>query len=212
MIVRPITCSLRKTLPLICTAAALLVGCAHDSGGSHPLPPTKYYETIGLTRPHPVPVVDAQCDPPVGWIPQPLHKSERHTHQIWLSPSGKTAYGVLHFKLPFPVGVGIVHWEFLREMKLRYGDANELSQKYDPSLPGLRFVCESDQYLMRVNMTVHGFDGWAAYAGTLRGQTPVPEELHLAETARENTIFGLPENEKNAADRENLSDSRLLNE
>ena len=193
-------------------AALLLAGCSHYSPSKRPVSPPQYYQTIGLTQPHPVPIVVSQCDPPVGWIPEPLHKSERHTHQIWLSPTGKTAYGVMHFKLPFPVGVSVVHWEFLREMKSRYGDSTELWEKYDPSLPGLRFVCEIEQYLMRVEMTVNGFDGWAAYAGTLRGQTPVPQELHLAEIARENTIFGLPDGDKDSTSTEDLTDNRSISE
>ena len=204
-------CGLR--LHLVCVGLAVLLGgCSHYSPPRHPVAPPQYYQAIGLTPPHRVPIVQSQCDPPLGWIAQPLHKSERHTHQIWLSPTGKTAYGVLHFKLPFPVGVGVVHWEFLREMKSHYGDSTELSQKYDPSLPGLRFECESEQYLMRVEMTVNGFDGWAAYAGTLRGQTPVPAELHLAEMARENTIFGLPDGDKDSPPTEDLSDNRTINE
>jgi hypothetical protein len=148
---------------------------------------------MGLSQPQANLDVLAQCDPPTGWIAQPLRRSDHHTHQIWQSPSGKTAYGVMHFKLPVPVGVGLAHWGFLREMKKKEGEAIELSEREDPSLPGLRFVCEGGRYKMRVNMTVNGFEGWAAYAGTLRAEPEVPEELQLAEAARENTIFGLPD-------------------
>ena len=41
---------------------------------------------------------------PDGWTAEPLKKSGRHSHQIWLSPTGETAYGVIHFSLPLPVG------------------------------------------------------------------------------------------------------------
>jgi hypothetical protein len=110
---------------------------------------------------------------------------------VWLSPTGKTAYGVIHFKLPLPVGVGIVHWEFLQQMKKQEGDANESMRQNDPSLPGMRFIVEGGRYKMRANLIVRGFDGWVIYAGTNRGEEPIPAELELAEKARENTLIGL---------------------
>jgi hypothetical protein len=91
------------------------------------------------------------------------------------------------------VGIDLVHWEFLREMKKKEGEATEFSYASDSTLPGARFVCEGGRYRMRVNLIVDGFDGWAIYAGTLREFDIVPEELALAEQARERTIIGLPE-------------------
>jgi hypothetical protein len=190
-----------RRLTLIVAASALLCGCAHEPHvklASMRMAPPQYYRTVGLAQPIPNADVEAQCVPPEGWKPEPLRKSERHTHQIWLSPTGKTAYGVIHFNLPLPVGVNIVHFEFLREMKKREGEAIELSQRTDPSLPGLRFVCEGGRYKMRVNLICNGFDGWAVYAGTFKGETPIPEELELAERARENTVLGLPERSQSA--------------
>lgn len=174
-----------------CLGVPLLTGCA----GHHVVQavnPDAYYQTIGLTPPASIPPVVAQCVPPAGWKPEPLKQSDRHTHQVWLSPTGKTAYGVIHFNLPLPVGVNIVYWEFLREMKKKEGTANELSRESDPRLPGLRFVCEGGRYKMRVNLIVDGFEGWAIYAGTLREFDEQPGELLLAERAREKTIIGLP--------------------
>ena len=173
---------------------ALLSGCAgHPIGTAYTgLGSVDYYHAAGLNSPATVPAVEARCVPPQSWIAEPLKQSERHTHQVWLSPTGKTAYGVIHFKLPLPVGVRLVYWEFLREMKRKEGDATEISREDDPALPGLRFVCEGGRYRMRVNMVVDGFDGWAIYAGTLREFEIVPAELMLAERARENTILGMP--------------------
>ena len=196
------------TLPL-----ATALGCAsHGPVSARRTAPPQYYLSIGLSQPKAIEPVLAECDPPNGWIAQPLRRSERHTHQIWLSPSGKTAYGVMHFKLPLPVGVSVVHWEFLREMKKREGEAVELSEKMDPALPGMRFVCEGGRYQMRVNMTVRGFEGWAAYAGTLRAESIARDELDLAEQARENTIFGLPEGTVSTATPDGLSDARTTDE
>lgn len=173
---------------------ALLGGCANrPTGTAYTAPGTlDFYHTAGLNSPAAVPAVEARCVPPQEWIAEPLKKSDRHTHQVWLSPTGKTAYGVIHFNLPLPVGVNLVYWEFIREMRKKEGEAIEISRADDPALPGLRFVCEGGRYRMRVNMIVDGFEGWAIYAGTLREFEVVPAELLLAERARENTILGLP--------------------
>ena len=100
---------------------------------------------------------------------------------------------MIHFDLPFPVGLNIVHWEFLRQMKRTTGEANEISQEEDPALPGLRFVCEGGHYLMRVNMIVSGMHGWAIYAGTIRQHQINPTELQQAEAAKEHTLIGQAE-------------------
>jgi hypothetical protein len=190
-----------RILFAVLTASVLLAtGCAsHPRGTSrNPPDPIDSYHLMGLNDPRPVPEVGAQCPVPEGWKAEPLKQSDRHTHQVWLSPTGKTAYGVIHFRLPLPVGLNIVHWEFLREMKKKEGDATELSSQDDPTLPGLRFICEGGRYRMRVNLLVDGFEGWAIYAGTLREFEVINAELELAERAREKTILGMPERELSA--------------
>src|SRR5258707_193625 len=62
-------------------------------------PSTQPLSANGLTDPVPVTSVDAVVAPPVGWKPDELKSSEQHTHQVWLSPTGKTAYGIIHFGL-----------------------------------------------------------------------------------------------------------------
>lgn len=157
------------------------------------LPPAVNVELIGLTDPFPVTSVRAECDPPIGWLPDPLKKDDRHTHQVWLSPSGRTAYGVIHFSIPLPVGVNLVFWNFMNEMRQSQGYANLIEKRYDATLPGMRFVADDPIYRVRFNLIVSGFQGWAVYAGTLRNQPLMPAELQLAERAREHTILGLPE-------------------
>jgi hypothetical protein len=144
-----------------------------------------------LTEPAPVASVLAECDPPIGWLPDPLKKDDRHTHQVWLSPSRRTAYGVIHFTLPLPVGVNIVYWQFLREMKRSEGEATLIERQNDPNLPGIRFVVDDPSYRTRFYLIVSGFEGWAVYAGTLRDQPIMPDELELAERARDHTVVGL---------------------
>src|SRR5438046_3725354 len=81
-------------LPLIGILLATSTGCHHYYHPRAILPPT-----AGLNPPRPNEDVQAMVAPPIGWTPQELKFSDRHTHQIWLSPSGDTAYGAIRFKL-----------------------------------------------------------------------------------------------------------------
>src|SRR5437763_4400645 len=74
--------------------------------------------------------VEAYVAPPIGWSPEPLKKSPRHTHQVWLAPAGSTAYGVIRFSLPLPVGYDVVLWGFLREMKRTQGEAILITKQW----------------------------------------------------------------------------------
>jgi hypothetical protein len=131
--------------------------------------------------------VNAMVAVPVGWHPDALKSNPQHTHQVWISPTGHTAYGVIHFKLPLPVGTDLALWGFLTQMKKSEGEATLLSKNYDNSIGGLRFVAEGGLYKIRAILFTSGFQGWAIYAGTLRKYPVNAEELREAESARENT-------------------------
>jgi hypothetical protein len=131
--------------------------------------------------------VKAVVVPPVGWVAQPLKSSDQHKHQVWISPSGNTAYGVIYFTLPWPVGPDLALFGFLEQMRRTEGQATLISKQSDDQLPGLRFVAEGGLYTVRTNMIVDGFQGWAIYAGTVRGKPVNNEELTAAESAREQT-------------------------
>jgi hypothetical protein len=138
------------------------------------------------------PDVIAICDPPAGWRADPLKKSAHHSHQVWLSPTGNTAYGVIHFNLPLPLGQDLALLGFINEMRHTEGDANLLSRQNDPKLPGVRFIAEGGLYQIRGYLIVDGWDGWAVYAGTLRSGKIDQIELDLAEKSREDTTVGRP--------------------
>jgi hypothetical protein len=147
----------------------------------------------GLQPPAHVPGLAALCDPPIGWPASPLKRNTEHAHETWVSPGGATAYGVIHFYLPLPVGYDLALWGFLDEMKRTEGQANLLSKSWDSQANLLRFEAEGGRYHIRAMMVVHGFDGWAVYAGTLRSQPIVPAELDLAIRARELTVVDVPD-------------------
>lgn len=145
----------------------------------------------GLVR-EPIAVLDAICAVPRGWKPDPLKQSDNHEHEVWISPSGHTAYGVIHFHLPWPVGHELALWGFLSQMRESEGEGKLISKQWDANLKGLRFVAEGGQYTVRTNLFAHGFTGWAVYAGTLRKYPVEQKELDIAIHAREQTLIDLP--------------------
>jgi hypothetical protein len=158
--------------------------------------PTSTYPTTaiavqGLNPPIAIDAVQAVCDPPLQWKLDPPKRSATHTHLVWISPSGRTAYGVIYFHLPLPVGHDLALWGFLDQMRASEGEATLIKKNWDPNLGALRFVAEGGQYTVRTNLFVRGFSGWAVYAGTLRAFPVNQAELELAERAREATLIGL---------------------
>ena len=118
--------------------------------------------------------------------------SDDHRHQVWISPGKATAYGVIVFKLPLPVGPSLALWGVLREMRRTEGQANLLDRHDDPVLRGIRFTAEGGRYTIRANLTTDGLRGWLVYAGTLRDHPIDAAELRLAERARDATRVGQP--------------------
>ncbi|HWB52653.1 MAG TPA: hypothetical protein VG722_00605 [Tepidisphaeraceae bacterium] len=139
----------------------------------------------------PWPSVDAWVDPPAGWSIQPLKRDSRHTHEIWISPSGNTAYGVIYFNLPLPVSADFVLPFFIEAMRLTEGNAGLLWHEYDPKLPGVRFEAEGGAYRIQAYLVTAGFHGWAVYAGRLRDKPLEISEFRHAQAARDKTQLGL---------------------
>jgi hypothetical protein len=172
---------------LVVTLALVTVtGCARQKRdlSALVLPRTGLVESFYLQT------IRSRVVPPEGWTRQPLRESANHIEETWLSPSGSTAYGIIHFNLPFPVGAELALWGFLREMRKKEGEANLLSKEPDSDLPGIRFVAEGGPYKVRVNLITAGWEGWAIYAGTFRNQPENQMELDLAVRAREYTAPG----------------------
>jgi hypothetical protein len=145
----------------------------------------------GLNPPQANKDVQAWVVPPLNWKADALKKSAQHAHQVWISPSGSTAYGVIYVNLPLPVGSELTLWGFLQEMQRVEGRADLLSKKTDIELPGLRFTAVGGLYTIRTNLVVSGFNAWAVYAGTLNDRPVNSGELALARNAREQTRVGL---------------------
>ena len=104
---------MRNSLVVI---VALLAGCTRVAPRQTKPPTTSEGSQLQYVE-----SVDAMAAIPVGWHPDPLKKSEAHTHQVWISPSGHCAYGIIHFNLPLPVGHELALLGFLQNMKKTEG-------------------------------------------------------------------------------------------
>jgi hypothetical protein len=199
----------QKARSVILLTVLLAAGCSRTPPQQElTLAAAQPISMVGLPEPQFVESVEAVCVPPLAWLPDPLKESERHTHQVWISPSGDTAYGVIRIKLPLPVGVSWVLWGFMDEMRRSEGEGQLLEKHDDPGLPGIRFVAEGGHYKVRTNLIVRGFRAWAIYAGSLRARPENAEELELAERARECTRVGTP---KPPRDRTGQDQGELVN-
>jgi hypothetical protein len=165
----------------------LLAGCAP----SRPPRPPASAPTSAFSDAQYVPYVRATYAAPAGWVLQPMDNT-RCDEQVWVSPSGRTSFGIAHFAMPFPVAHDLLLWYFLSEMKSSQGEATLVEKHFDDALPGLRYVARGGKYTIRSNLIVRGFDGWFIYAGTLTSQPIAEDELKLAEQAREQTRVGEP--------------------
>ena len=174
-----------KTFRMAAFLFLWVVGCAH-----HTTPTTTPAIADRRFIPQYVESVDARASVPAGWRPDPLKSSATHKHQVWISPSGHTAYGIIHVMLPLPIGNDLALWGFLQTMKQNEGEATLISRRWDPNMNATRFVVVGGLYMVRVNLFVQGAQMWAIYAGTLRKEQIEPDELALAEEARDRTAIG----------------------
>lgn len=125
------------------------------------------------------------ADAPVGWTIRTVSEDARHTHLVWESPSGATAFGVIAFKMPWPVGhEAAFKYGFIASMRRAEGEANVLTKNWTDDRSELRADVEGGKFLVRMRFIVRGVRGWSIYAGTLRSQPINEEELKLAESSR----------------------------
>ncbi len=180
---------------LLIVFVVLVAGCR----SSQPAPatmPTTLPSSLPLDAPRYVAPVRAICVPPAGWDARPLKVTSISEHQVWVGPSGTTAYGVLnvrHLLMPLASDERILK-EFLDGMLKNEGAADLLEQQSDPTLAGglggIRFVARGGRYTVRANLVSHGRNAWVWYAGTNTGDPVNEDELKLAEAARQATTVG----------------------
>ena len=185
---------LHARLHIVAVLSLLLSGC----GGKPPAAPATLPATQAslLAPPQHVPAVRATCRPPLGWAAEPLKKTNKSEHQVWISPTGDTAYGVLnvrHLLMALASNERILS-EFLDGMRATEGAAELVEKQNDPAIAGgrggIRFIARGGKYTVRANLTSAGRDAWIWYAGTLSGAPVRDDELRTAEIARDQTVVG----------------------
>ena len=205
----------RAAVPLLLMAIGLVGGCAQTGPAMRgepqlasamqpsqevaPLPPVD----TGLLPPRPFEVLHTLSPLPEGWQADPPKHSTEHDHQAWISPSGRTAYGVItfhHWLLPLASDRMVLD-KFLQTMRSSEGEARLVGTPWhDRKADGMRFVAEGGLYTVRGLLMTQGTRGWVVYAGTLRNQPVKREELQLAEHARDKTVPGIESQAGVAAD------------
>ncbi len=129
--------------------------------------------------------LEASVAVPAGWTAQPTDRGSNYVTQVWISPTGDTALGVIRFALPLPVGHEWALWGFLQNMKKSEGRADLIERNWDESAQALRFVAQGGRYRVRAKLMVEGVRGWSVFAGTLTEREVNDVELQIAERARE---------------------------
>jgi hypothetical protein len=167
-------CRSRRRLFLILAALLCCCGCAARPG---------------VSRAVRIDPLDAICVPPAGWKLDRSDDTKRYAQRVWVSPTGRTSYGVIHFTMPFPLGNSIALAGFLSELRRSEGDAHLISKT--PLEDRLAFVAEGGRYRVNGIIRTRGAAGWAVYAGTLRAGPLAFDEVSLAVHARDSTIAGL---------------------
>ena len=173
-----------STLVGILLLTTVLAGCRSND----PVPQTAVEAKLrGL---HADTDVLAQCRPPLPWQPKPLEHFPRSVQRVWLSPTGRTAYGVIYIRLPLPVGPDLVLWRFIADMRDMEGDGRLISRERNGG-GEIRFVAETPRYRFNARLHTASRNAWVIYAGVRRDEPPDAEEFSVAESARDATIPGL---------------------
>jgi hypothetical protein len=200
----------RAGIPLLIMATGLAGGCSQSrpnlrdeaqlASASQPISRTPASIIVeqpsqwGLLPPQPFEALHTLSPLPEGWQPDPPKHSTEHEHQAWISPTRRTAYGVItfhHWLLPI-ASDRLVLDKFLNTMRASEGEARLVGMPWhDRKADGLRFVAEGGLYTVRGLLVTQGTRGWVVYAGTLRNQPVAPDELQLAERARDQTVPGI---------------------
>lgn len=131
---------------------------------------------------------------PKTWEAMPLVKTPLYTHQQWRSPSRLTGMGVVHAKLPLPLGRKMVVWLAKKEYTKRANDGRVIAE-WEDDVGRTWFEAQNDKYHVRGYVQVEGFGVWFVYYGHKTATAPDPAEISLAARSVETIVpdtFRLP--------------------
>lgn len=195
--------SFRTASTAIAALSAIAVGCARD--GTFPVSERRQAELARIAAGQGSPgegdggsdlitldKFSVYATPPAGWeLKRNNAGDDRAEHVVWISPTNRTAFGIIFFKMPFPVGHDLAfRYGFLAEADKREGPVNVVEKRWDEQIEGLRFIVDTQKYRVQAKMFVRGSRGWATYAGTRNDMPLEIAERDQAIAARESADFG----------------------
>ena len=141
----------------------------------------------GLRSAEHIQAVKAQAAAPVTWKPQALKRGPMYTDMQWRSPSGTTAVGVAHVKMPLPLSARSLLW-FAKGQYAKQSDDGRMLGQWVDELGRTWFEAETNKYRVRGFILTKGFEAWIVYNGF---KTTVPTdvaELSMGARAMETII------------------------
>ncbi|HEV2295877.1 MAG TPA: hypothetical protein VGR35_18670 [Tepidisphaeraceae bacterium] len=134
--------------------------------------------------------VKAQAAPPASWQQLALKRHPMYTDQQWRSPSGATAVGVAHVRMPLPLGSRALLW-FAKNQYAKQGDDGRMIGQWIDALGRSWFEAENNKYHVRGFIVTRGFEAWIVYTGRKTTEPTDVSEIALGARSLE-TIVPMP--------------------
>jgi hypothetical protein len=151
----------------------------------------------GLRPVEQVDAVKAQAAAPASWKAAALKRGPMYTDMQWRSPSGATAVGVAHVRMPLPLSARALLW-FAKGQYAKQSDDGRVVNQWVDALGRSWFEAENKNYHVRGFIVTKGFEAWIIYNG-FKTQVPTDvSELSLGARAME-TIVPLPHVKRSVA-------------
>ena len=131
--------------------------------------------------------VKAEAAAPMSWKELVPKKTSIYTDMQWRSPSGNTAVGVAHVKMPLPLNAGSVVW-FAKQRYAKQSEDGKLIDQWVDVLGRSWFEAENKKYHVRGFVVTKGFEAWIVYSG-FKTQEPIDtSELAMAARSMETVV------------------------
>lgn len=184
-----------KSWPRLAVLSVLLLAGA-GGGGCQSAQPVSVRRLInhqamvdfsGLKSAEHFDVVKAQAAPPAAWKALTAKRGPMYTDMQWRSPSGTTAVGVAHVKMPLPLGARALLW-FAKGQYAKQSDDGRVIGQWVDGLGRSWFEAENNKYRVRGFIVTKGFEAWIIYNG-YKTQVPTDvSELALGARAMETIV------------------------
>lgn len=140
------------------------------------LAPLKQYE-----------IVKAEAAPPHSWKELVPKRTSLFTDMQWRAPSGNTAVGVAHVKMPLPLDARAVVW-FAKQRYSKQSEGGRVIGQWVDDLGRSWFEAANNKYHVRGFVMTKGFEAWIIYSGYKSQQPTDLAELTIAARAMETIV------------------------